>query len=93
MKTEADKFTSEMFSPARGLPPKVHPRSGAERTRDWRTRKNGNVEKAIQAASKLFEKNEHISVTSDEKAICGWCGQERSNCCGICSVGQLGHIA
>jgi hypothetical protein len=92
MKSQADKFTSEMFNPARGRPPKEHPRSGVQRTRDWRNRKNGNVEKAISAPSQLFEKSEPISVTSDKKQDCSWCGLERSNCCGICSVGQLGHI-
>lgn len=22
---------------------------------------------------------------------CPWCGVERSSCCGICNIGQLGH--
>lgn len=80
MKSEADKFTSEMFSPARGRPPKEHPRSGAQRTREWRNRKK------IES-----EKRAPITVTRDEKFCC-FCGCEQTECCGICNVGQLGHV-
>lgn len=92
MKSQADKFTSEMFDPARGRPPKEHSRSGVERTRDWLQRKNDDVKKAISAASQLAQKSDAISVTVTEKQICNWCGMTHSKCCGICSTGQLGHV-
>jgi hypothetical protein len=91
MKTPTDKFTAEMFGNKVGRPPKLHAKSNAQRTRECRARKNSQVEKAILEASQLFEKTELISVASNVISDCSWCGLERSNCCGICSVGQLGR--
>jgi hypothetical protein len=93
VKTDHDKFTAEMFGNKVGRPPKLHPKSAAQRTRECRARKNTAVEKAIQSASQLFEKTEVISVASNGNSDCSWCGLERLNCCGICSIGQLGRIS
>lgn len=92
MKTSTDKFTAEMFGNKVGRPPKLYPKSNAQRTRECRARKNSQVEKAILAASQLFEKTEAISVASNVISDCSWCGMEHSKCRGICSTGQLGHI-
>jgi hypothetical protein len=91
MKTEHDKFTAELFGNKVGRPPKLHPKSNAQRTRECRARKNEQVEKAIKAASQLFEKTEVVFVASNINSDCSWCGLERLPCCGLCSVGQLGH--
>lgn len=33
-----------------------------------------------------------VSVTSNENSqTCTWCGVDRNNCCGICTIGQLGR--
>ena len=91
MKTEHDKFTVDFLSPARGRPPKLHPRTAAQRTADWRRRKNNvNIENLIIQTNELID-SPIITVTSDAKS-CIWCGVDQSNCCGICNVGQLGHI-
>jgi hypothetical protein len=37
-------------------------------------------------------KAQKVSVTSDENKLCAWCGVARSNSCGLCNVGQLGHV-
>jgi hypothetical protein len=92
MKTPTDKFTSEMFGNRVGRPPKVHPKSAAERTRDWRNRKKTSGAKALDTARQLFKKPAELASQSDRNSICNWCGMEHSKCCGICSTGQLGHI-
>jgi hypothetical protein len=32
-----------------------------------------------------------INVTSNVNQSCTWCGTTKTNCCGICSIGQLGR--
>jgi hypothetical protein len=32
-----------------------------------------------------------INVTSNVNQPCTWCGTSKTNCCGICSIGQLGR--
>ena len=39
-----------------------------------------------------YRQRKSISVTGDEKGTCTWCGAERLNSCGLCNVGQLGHM-
>lgn len=34
---------------------------------------------------------QQIAVTSDVNQPCTWCGVDRDNCCGICTIGQLGR--
>jgi hypothetical protein len=32
-----------------------------------------------------------INVTNNVNQSCTWCGTTKTNCCGICSIGQLGR--
>jgi hypothetical protein len=92
VKTEHDKFTAEMFGNKVGRPPKLHPKSAAQRTRDWRNRKSASGVKALDTARQLFQKPSELVSQSDGNSICNWCGMTHSKCFGICSTGQLGHV-
>lgn len=32
-----------------------------------------------------------VFVAGDKNEQCSWCGAERSDRCGLCNIGQLGH--
>lgn len=50
-----------------------------------------NAKTGVQRTREWRQRNS-VSVTSDEKPdLCIWCGAERTSCCGICTIGQLGH--
>jgi len=39
-----------------------------------------------------YRQRKALSVTGDGNSEqCSWCGAQRSSCCGICNIGQLGH--
>lgn len=65
-------------------------------TRDLLGNKPGRPRK-VNAKTGAQRTREHrqrkvISVTSNGNLEpCSWCGAERSSCCGICTIGQLGH--
>jgi hypothetical protein len=80
MKQSTDKFTSELFGNRAGRPSKLYPKTAAERQRDYRAR-----------LSVKLKKIEAIIATRDEN-LCCYCGCERNECCGICNIGQLGHV-
>jgi len=51
-----------------------------------------NAKSGAQRTSEYRQRRaQQISVTSDAKQTCTWCGAERTNSCGLCNVGQLGR--
>jgi hypothetical protein len=66
-------------------------------TRDLFGNKSGRPRKlnAKNGAQRTREyrqvRGQQISVTNDAKQTCTWCGVNRDNCCGICTIGQLGR--
>lgn len=72
-------------------------KTGADHyTRDLLGNKPGRPRKA-NAKTGAQRTREHrqrkaISVTGNGNSEpCAWCGAERSSCCGICTIGQLGR--
>ena len=71
--------------------------AGDHYTRDLLGNKPGrprmaNAKTGAQRQREYRQRKKSISVTSDEKDSCAWCGAARSNSCGLCNVGQLGHV-
>lgn len=69
---------------------------GDHYTRDLLTNKPGRPRKpnAKSGAQRTrdWRQRKAASVTSDgNPELCSWCGAERSSCCGICTIGQLGR--
>ena len=51
-----------------------------------------NAMTGAQRVAKYRAAKRAVSVTSNENSqACTWCGVDRNNCCGICTIGQLGR--
>lgn len=51
-----------------------------------------NAMTGAQRVAKHRAAKRAISVTSNGNLqACTWCGGDRDKCCGICTIGQLGH--
>lgn len=46
------------------------------------------------SAKRVRERRQRSTSTTPDHGVtelCPWCGAERSSCCGICTIGQLGR--